>query len=86
MKNRAFKVIILVIIAVIALLILSSCGNRSVGIDPYQTFQKAYINLGGEWKMLSVQNWRDYEGDVVQIVSNGVPYVTSYVNVVLIGK
>lgn len=84
--KKGVKIGILVAILIAVVVLCSACGNRSVGIDTFQTFNKAWIKLGDEWKLMPVQSWRDYEGDVVQFVSGGVPYVTSYVNVVLIGK
>ena len=87
LKRKTVKAIILVVIMLAALFLLSSCGNRSMGIDPYQTAKRAWINLGGEWKLVTVESWRDYnDSDEVQIVVDGVPYWTSYVNVVMIGK
>ena len=82
------KYILLVVALLISLIVLSSCGNRQVGIDTNQTFTTALINLGGEWKTVSVKSWRDFDnGDEVQIItSNGEVYLTHYVNVILVNK
>ena len=82
------KYILLVVVLLISLIVLSSCGNRQVGIDTNQTFTTALINLGGEWKTVSVKSWRDFDnGDEVQIItSNGEVYLTHYVNVILVNK
>lgn len=82
------KYILLVVALLISLIVLSSCGNRQVGIDTNQTFTSALINLGGEWKTVSVKSWRDFDnGDGVQIItSNGEVYLTHYVNVILVNK
>lgn len=80
------KIVILVIVLILSVLVLSSCGNRTVGIDVYQTFTKAYVNIKGEWKEFKVSSWRDFEdSDVVQIVtSDGNVYLTHYMNMVLV--
>ena len=80
------KKVIAILLMVILLVILSSCGNRQVGIDTNQTFTKAYIKLGNEWKIVSVKAWRDYEdGDEVQIVTDsGEVYLSHYSNIVLV--
>jgi len=80
------KKIILAILLILGLALLSACGNRQVGIDTNQTFTKAYINIGGEWKTVTVKAWRDFQdGDEVQITTKeGVVYLTHYMNVVLV--
>ena len=80
------KKIILVSLMVIALIVLSSCGNRQVGIDTNQTFTKAYIRLGNEWRVITVKAWRDFkDGDEVQITTDtGEVYLSHYSNFVLV--
>lgn len=80
------KKVIAILLMVILLVILSSCGNRQVGIDRNQTFTKAYIKLGNEWKIVSVKAWRDFkDGDEVQIVTDsGEVYLSHYSNIVLV--
>lgn len=82
------KYILLVVALLISLIVLSSCGNRQVGIDTNQTFTSALINLGGEWRTINVKSWRDFDnGDEVQIITtNGDVYLTHYVNVILVNK
>lgn len=82
------KKIALIVLLVIGLVILSSCGNRQVGIDSHQTFDRAYVLLKGEWKEIQVKAWRDFENsDVVQVIDqNGTVYLTHYMNMVLVGK
>ena len=80
------KKFILLAICAILVLILSSCGNRSVGIDINQTFSSAYVRVGDSWKFVNVRSWRDYsDGDVVQIVAtDGTVYLSHYSNMVLV--
>ena len=80
------KKVIAILLMIILLVILSSCGNRQVGIDTNQTFTKAYIKLGNEWKIVSVKAWRDFkDGDEVHIVTDsGEVYLSHYSNIVLV--
>ena len=80
------KKVILAVMLILGLILLSACGNRQVGFDTNQTFSKAYINIGGEWKSFSIKSWRDFEdGDEVQIITkDGTVYLTHYMNVVLV--
>ena len=85
--KKGVKIGILVAILIAVVVFCSACGNRSVGIDRYQTAKRAWILLGGQWTLVQVESWRDFNnGDEVQIVVDGVPYWTSYVNVVMMGK
>ena len=80
------KKIVFIAILAVALVLLSSCGNRQYGIDTNQTFKTAYIRLGNEWKVVSVKSWRDFsEGDEVQIITDtGKVYLSHYSNMVLV--
>lgn len=80
------KKAILIAILAIALIVLSSCGNRQYGIDTNQTFKTAYIRLGDKWEVVSVKSWRDFsEGDEVQIITDkGKVYLSHYSNMVLV--
>jgi len=82
------KIIALIMLLSIAVLILSSCGNRQVGFDTAQSFNKAYIKLGDEWKEVTVKFWRDFDnGDEVQIVTtDGTVYLSHYSNMVLVSR
>jgi len=79
------KYILLLVALIICVVVLSSCGNRQVGFDSHQTFNVAYINLGGEWTKISIKSWRDFDnGDEIQVVDNkGKVYLTHYSNMVL---
>ena len=80
------KKVILIAILAIALIVLSSCGNRQYGIDTNQTFKTAYIRLGDKWEVVSVKSWRDFsKGDEVQIITDkGKVYLSHYSNMVLV--
>lgn len=80
------KKLILLAMLVAAIIILSSCGNRQIGFDTAQSFNKAYVRLGNEWKEVNVKSWRDFDnGDEVQIVTeDGIIYLSHYCNMVLV--
>ena len=82
------KKIVLIVVLVAMLFALCSCmvGNRRVGFDSAQTFEKADILIEGEWKRVSVKSWRDFDqSDVVQVeATDGTVYLTHYSNAVLI--
>ena len=82
------KKIIFVILVVLLLAILSSCGNRQVGLDTNQSFNKAWIRLGDAWYEIQIKAWRDFDnGDEIQVVAeDGSIYLTHYSNMVLIYK
>lgn len=76
---------LLAVLALAAVLGLSSCGNRTV-IDTVYTFDRAIIALpDGSYVEGKVDSWRDYEdGDQLQVTINDVTYLTHSSNVVLI--
>lgn len=62
---------------------LVSC-NKSI-IDTTYKFDKAIINIKGEYIEVNVKSWKDYEDTSVQITSkDGTVYLTDIKNVVLI--
>lgn len=62
---------------------LTSC-NRTI-IDVNYTFDKAIILVGGEWMTVEVEEWRDYEGDQIQIeAKDGTVYLVHANNCTLI--
>ena len=68
------------------LLCVSGCGNRDL-IDMVYTYDTAIIALqNGEIVEGKVQNWRDYEGDVIQVKVNNKTYYVHSSNVTLIAK
>ena len=84
MKRR----VVLIILAIVLLFVLSSChvGNRQVGMDTVQTFDRFTIEIGGEVIEGKIKSWRDFENsDVVQIMdSSGKVYLTHYSNALLV--
>ena len=83
MKKR----IVLIVMLIAAIVLLAGCqtGNRQVGWDNIQTFNKFTIVLGDRTIIGTVESWRDFDNsDVVQVTSsNGITYLTHYSNVLL---
>ena len=82
------KIVILVVLAIVTMFVVSSCGNRQVGIDTNQSFSRAWVKLGNNMVEMHIKAWRDFrEGDEIQITAeDGTVYLTHYSNVVLMSK
>lgn len=83
-----YKKIILVSFVFLVLFLLSACGNRQIGPDTNQSFNRAWIKLGDAWYEMTIKAWRDFDnGDEIQIITeNGDVYLTHYSNMVLMHK
>ncbi len=81
------KKIIIAVLLIGMMLILASCrvGNRQVGLDTVQTFDRYKIVLDDTTIEGEVKTWRDFDdSDAVQITdTNGITYLTHYKNVLL---
>lgn len=79
------KRIILTLLVIIVGL-MSGCGNQQL-FDSTYTFDYAIIALpNGEIVEGDVQSWNDYDGEQLQVVINGVTYLTHSENVVMIAE
>ena len=79
MKKR-----ILAIGLLVGLLTMTGCGNQDV-FDTVRTYDKAVIVLGDEVITVDVKQWKDYEGEQLQIIAeDGTVYLTSSYNCTLI--
>ena len=86
MENR--KVFGICAILIIIWLIVAFCsGCNKQLIDVTYSFEKAVISLpNGEVISGEVSSWNDYDGDQLQVVIDGVTYLTHSENVVLISE
>ncbi|MBQ2953369.1 MAG: hypothetical protein IJE07_07405 [Clostridia bacterium] len=75
---------LIALLLLIALMLCTACGNRSL-FDTTYTFTRAMIALpDGSVVEGPVEKWRDYEdGDQLQVTIGGVTYLTHASNVVL---
>lgn len=79
MKKRLLAVIF-------AAALLTGCGNHQV-IDTVYTYNYAIIQLpNGEIVEGKVQSWRDFEGEQLQVKIDGVYYLCSSYNCVLMKR
>lgn len=71
---------------IFAVLMLTGCNYQP--IDFTYSFNYAYISLpNGECVEGDVQSWKDFEdGDQIQIVIDGVTYLTDTTRAVLVKK
>ena len=67
-----------------AALLLCGCGNRDMW-DTNYTYHKAICEIGGEVKEIKIRQWRDYDGEQIQIIGkDGKTYLVSSNKCVLI--
>lgn len=79
------KKITIIVLIVTSLIALSGC-NRDI-IDTNYTFTKAVIVMGNEKININIKQWRDFDGDQIQITDeNGQVYLTHSTNVLLLKK
>ena len=96
LKVDVTDIITLILTSILALLIIlfmciviyttfCGCGNTQL-VDTTYKYDRAYINLNGDWKEVKVASWRDYDqSDSIQIkTTDGKSYYTHLTNVVLI--
>ena len=78
MKNK----LKLLIIPAVALLL---CGCNKDIFDTNYTYHKAICEIGGETKEIEIRQWRDYDGEQIQIIGrDGKTYLVSTNNCTLI--
>lgn len=87
MKNKnIIKIIAIITIAIayiFGLLSLTGC-NKDI-FDTNYTYHKAICNIGGEYKEIKIKQWKDYEGEQIQIIAkDGNTYLVSSFNCTLI--
>lgn len=74
----------LIVLLALCGLLMTGCGNKDY-VDTVKTYDKAIINVGGEYIEVDVKKWRDYDGEQLQITStDGTVYLTSSFNCTLI--
>lgn len=79
------KILATLLIMLLMVAILSSCGNKQV-IDLTYKFDRAIISLpNGDVVDGEIESWLDYEdGDQIQVKINGVTYLVHSSDIVLI--
>lgn len=79
------KILTATLISILLVATLSGC-NKQV-IDTTYKFDKAIISLpNGEVIEGKVDSWKDYDGDQIQVVIDGVTYLVHSTDAVLIAE
>lgn len=64
-----------IIILIVGVMLLTGC-NKTI-FDTQYTFDKVICNYDGDKFELEVDKWDDYEGEQIQVKSNGKVYLLS---------
>ena len=72
-------------IIILAVLILLLCGCNKQIIDLNYSYNKVVCNYNGDKFELEIDKWTDYEGEQLQVKSDGKTYLISANNCYLIG-
>lgn len=75
---------ILILITIISTMLLTGC-NYSI-IDGHYDFDKIICDYNGNKFELHVDEWKDYDGEQLQIKSNGKTYLLSANNCYMIDE
>lgn len=71
-----------ILLLILPVLLITGC-NRQV-FDFKYTYNKAYCNYNGDKFELNIDKWNDYDGEQIQIKSNGKTYLISANNCYLV--
>lgn len=71
-----------ILLLILPVLLITGC-NRQV-FDFKYTYNKAYCNYNGDKFELNIEKWSDYDGEQIQIMSNGKTYLISANNCYLV--
>jgi len=76
------KKVLSVIIVVFVVFMATGCNQQMIDLD--YTYNKAYCNYNGDKFELKIDKWNDYEGEQIQIKSDGKTYLLSANNCYLV--
>lgn len=68
----------------VGILLLTGCNKQILDLD--YDYYKAVCNYNGEKFTLEIDKWTDYDGEQLQIKSNGKTYLLSANNCYLISE
>ena len=75
---------ILILIALVSTILLTGC-NYDI-FDTHYSFDKIICDYNGNKFELKIDKWTDYEGEQLQIISNGKTYLLSANNCYMIDE
>lgn len=76
LKNKKIIEIFAIIIGLIIVLFMTTGCNKTI-LDTQYTFDKIICNYDGDKFELNIDKWDDYDGEQIQIKSNGKIYLLS---------
>lgn len=83
---KKIKLILIGIMLLVGMLLLTGCGNKDLW-DTNYTYTKAITYIGDERIELNIKQWRDYDGEQIQIITtDGKTYLVSMNNTILINE
>ena len=59
---------IMVVTAIIAVIILCLTACNKTVFDTKYKFEKAHIRIDDEWIDVNVKQWKDYDGEQIQLI------------------
>lgn len=81
--KKVIKYIVLILAIVIT---TTGCGNKDIWDSNY-TYDIAICKIGEEYKEIQIEQWKDYEGEQIQIIGKDKKiYLVSSNNCTLINK
>ena len=83
MRKKNMTIIGVMLIVLLMLLMLTGCNKQIIDLD--YSFDKAYCNYNGDKFELDIDQWKDYDGEQIQIKSNGKTYLISVNQCYLVG-
>ena len=77
------KLLLIMVAIGLLLTLLTGCNKQVFDFD--YSYDKAICNIGGEYKELEIDKWKDYEGEQLQIkAKDGNTYLVSSFNCTII--
>ena len=73
-----------ILVLSVGILLLTGCNKQILDLD--YDYDKAVCNYNGEKFTLEIDKWTDYDGEQLQIKSNGKTYLLSANNCYLISE
>jgi len=84
-KNKKFITYIsILLVAVFCLLFLSGCNKQIIDLE--YNYDKVVCYYGAEKIELAIDSWQDYDGEQLQIKSNGKTYLLTANNCYMVNE
>jgi hypothetical protein len=85
LKNKtSIEIVFIILMGIVMIFSLTGC-NKQV-FDFKYTFDKAVCYYNDDAMELPITKWNDYEGEQIQVISNGKTYLISTNNCYLVAE